>query len=203
MTLTPAEITALDAGAVGSLRLGLFLRLDVDPPLRCWLGLGSIRPGVNAIDATDELYSGFGQLLAVPAFQQLVNGAAERAEISLSGVDPRILDLATEANAVRGKSCDIGVAIFDSNWSLIGPVHWMRHFVADFMSVTVTPAADPGGQTMHSAKLSIGSMMTGRRKRGLSYFSNQDQHERSPTDNFCERTRLYTMNGQKQWPKYA
>lgn len=202
MTLSGAEISALEQGPP---RLGLFIRLSLEPtPLRCWLGVGPIDIGVNALDPGDgELYSGFGEVLAVPALNQVIKGQASRADIALSGLDDRILALAAFSNVVQGKECDIGIGFFDSSWALLGAVHWRHRYVADFLAMTVTPAGDPSGQTIKTATLSIGSMMTGRRRAGLSFFTNQDQQARSPTDRFCERTPQYSVIGNKTWPKFS
>jgi hypothetical protein len=206
MTLTDAEIGALELGPP---RLGLFIRLAIDPVLRCWLGVGPIKPGVNALDADDEAYSGYGELINVPAFQQLINGAMDRVDLQLSGLDDRILALASFSEVVRAKPCDIGFGMFDEAWALLGAVHWCQHYIADFLAMKVTPAGDPGGQTLKTATLSCGSLMTGRRRPGRSYFNNQDQQARSlvlnpllPLDRFCERTPQYSVGGNKSWPKY-
>lgn len=199
MTFTDAEIDALHDGAP---RIGLFLRLEVDPVLRCWLGVGSIDVGFDVLDAGGATYRGFGQMLNLPVFQQLINGAAERVELKLSGGDDGILALANFSGEVKGKRCDIGFALFDEAWALLGSIHWCRHYVADFLAMEVSPASDPDQQTTKTATLSIGSLMTGRRRRGLSYFNNQDQQARSPTDLFCERVAKYSVLAQKLWPKF-
>lgn len=197
MNLSATEIAAL---ALGGVRIGVFIRLATD--LRLWLGLGSIRPGVNALDAEGATYA--GQIVNLPAMKQLINGTADRAEISLSGADNRILALANSAAAVQGKTCDVGFALMGHDWALLGAVHWCQRYFGDFLRMTVTPASEPGQQTVKTAALSIRSQMTGRRRRGLSYFTNQDQQApgRSPTDRMCERTPQYSQIGNKTWPKY-
>lgn len=200
MNLSAAEITALAAGAP---RLGIFIRLDVDPVLRCWLGIGAIKPGINALDATNEIYSGFGQVLDVPVMSQMINGAADRAELSLSGVDDRILELANSADAVKNVACDIGFALMGPDWALLAAIHWTRRYYADYLAMSVSPAGDPEGQSMKTARLSIRSQMTGRRRAGLAYFTSQDQQARSPGDRFCERTAQYSNIGVKTWPKFS
>jgi hypothetical protein len=200
VSYSTTEVAALDAGGVNC---ALVMRLGVAPALQVWLGPGPLSVPPNSIDATQETYLGAGQLPNFPQFQQLVNGAAERLSLALSGVDDRILALASFANEVQGADCDFGFGLFDENWALIGGVHWQRHYVADYIAVTVTPAPDPSGQSSKTAALSIGSLMTGRRRRGLSFFTAQDQRERSPDDGFCDLTPRYSMAGQKQWPNYG
>jgi len=207
MNLTASELSALELDGV---RVGFFLRLAVAPPLRCWLGAGPVAVGINVLDADEEIYSGFGELISLPAMSQLINGAADRVELALSGIDDRILALADFAEPVKGVGCDIGFGLFDTDWSFLGAVHWLRHFVADYLALSIAGANEPTGQTLKTATLSIGSLMTGRRRRGLSYFNNQDQQVRAralnptlTTDRFCERTVRYSIRGAKTWPKFA
>lgn len=206
MILSSNELLALQSGPPN---LAIFVRLAMTPVLRCWLGVGDIRPGLNALDPDGVLYHGFGQLMNVPALQQLINGAAERIDITLSGIDDGILALAGFANAVQGKACDIGLGIMGTDWKLLGAIHWCRHYTADFLAMSITPAGDPSGQTIKAATLSIGSLTTGRKRPTHSYFTNQDQQARSlvvnptlPLDRFCERTPQYSITGSKQWPQY-
>jgi hypothetical protein len=206
MILSAAELLALKSGPPN---LAIFMRLAMATPLRCWLGIGDIRPGLNALDPDGVLYHGFGQLLNIPAMAQLINGAAERVDISLCGVDDGILALAGFANAVQGKACDIGLGIMGTDWKLLGAVHWCRHYTADVLSMSITPAGDPDGQTIKAATLSIGSLTTGRKRPTHSFFNNQDQQYRSlavnptlPLDRFCDRTQIYSIAGWKQWPRY-
>lgn len=207
MDFEESEIAELRAGAP---RRGLFLRLAVDPVLRCWLGFGPIDVGVNTLDPAGVLYKGYGPLLNLPSLGQLINGAFERLDLSLSGLDDRILALATSANEVQGVRCSVGFGLFGNDWQLLAPVHWTRHYVADFLRMDIAPAGDPTGQTMKTATLSIGSMMTGRRRAGRSYYNNQDQQARSlavnptlPADRYSERTSIYSQIGNKTWPKFA
>lgn len=207
MSFSAAELDALQADAV---RLGLFLRLDLAPPLRCWFGCGPIDAGVTALDPSGATYDGFGQLMNLPTMSQVINGAADRVDISLSGTDDRILSLASFANKVHGVACDIGFGLFGDNWQLLGPVHFIRHYIADYLRMQITPAGSPSDQTMKTATLSVASAMTGRRRARYSFFSMQDQRARSlemnptlPPDKFCERTVLYSVAGLKTWPIYA
>lgn len=199
MELTSAELSALDADAQ---RIGAFFRLATDPIVRLWLGVGPINPGVNALDLTGQTYRGLGELLNLPEFQHLLNGQAERVEFSLSGVSDEVLALASaESNNVQGKACDVGIGIFDSDWQLLGAVKWMWRGYADYLSITRSPAQTPDGQTVQTVALSVGSLMTGRRRRAFSYFTDQDQQARSPGDLFFERTPIYSDNS-KTWPRF-
>lgn len=201
MVFTTAELAALQAGTQ---RLGAFFRLATSPAVTIWLGVGRIKPGVNTLDTAGiDMYYGFGQLVAVPAFQQLIGGKAQRVEFVMSGVSAKVLALASlDASAIHFKTCSIGFGIMDSNWQLLGPIHWCFNGTADFLRVSVIPASDETSQTTRNITLSVGSQFSGRRRRGMSYWTDQDQQLRSPGDRFCERTVTIAELAIKSWPRF-
>jgi hypothetical protein len=197
LTLTEAEIDAID-GSTQS--IGIFFRLATDPVVRLWLGIGPCRVGANALDADGAIYTGFGQLAGVPVVQQLINGVADRVEFQVSGVSQETLRLASsEALDVQGAAVGMGFGIFDGSWQLLGAVKWIFRGFADV--VTLNQESVEGGVT-RTISLSVGSLFTGRRRRGLSYLTDQDQQLRHPGDRFCERTALYSEESDKVWPRF-
>lgn len=192
----------LTAGERASSRFGVFIRLAVEPPLRCWLGIGEINPGVDVSDPAGALYAGYGEVFDVPAFSQLLNGAAERIDIKLAATNKRVLELAKFNALVKGRECKIGYAFMGADWALLGPVHWVRRYRADFIAVDVTPASTPGDATVFAATLAVGSVTTGRRRPRHSYYNDQDQQARSPGDLFCQLAVQYSAMATKTWPKF-
>lgn len=203
MNLSDAEIAALDQD---SQNIGVFMRLDTDAPLRIWLGFGAIEPGINVLDAVGAQYLGFGELRDIPAVKQLLNGAAERVDITLSGVSGSVLQLAAinDVEAVKGRPLHIGVAIMGPDWQLLGAVHWCANYVADYLALEQPPATgmDAGAEVVRTLRLSCGSTFTGRRRPQFSYFTNRDQQARSSGDRFCERTPIYANQSNKAWPTF-
>lgn len=200
MNFNGAELAALDSS---NFRLGVFFRLATDPVVRLWLGFGNIEPGVNAYDLSGALYRGCGELLDVPAFRQLLNGAAERVRFGFSGVSGDVLSIAAgEASIVKGKAVAVGVGIMAQGWTLIGEIRWCAFYVADYLSIDQSAAA-PGQAVTRSVGLSCGSRFTGRRRPSLSYLSDQDQQARYPGDLFCNLVGNYAHGFSKQWPTFS
>lgn len=193
-------LTVDQALASGAPRIGVFFRLGITPPARLWLGIGDCQAGIDATDGAGATYSGLGQILDVPRFNQLINGAADRVEFSLSGVSSQIVSLATDgADEVKQAPLLVGIGLFDPNWQLIAQPTWVRRFVVDYLGVSVEQ--DDNG-FVRTVKLSARSFMTGRRRPNITYFSDHDQQALHPGDRFCERTAIYTNTTQKVWPRY-
>lgn len=202
MILNAAELAALESGAY---RIAIFFRLDVVPPVRLWLGIGAIEPGANTFDYAGATYYGFGELADVPSVNQLINGRAERVEFTLSGVSGKMLQIASGGDADQVKGVDVvtGFALIAPDWqSLLGPVKWCAAYVADYLALDQTVTDDPAIPISRTIRLSCGSLMTGRRRPGLAYFTDQDQRARFPGDRFCERTPLYASGFNKAWPTF-
>jgi hypothetical protein len=199
LSLNEAERNAL---ASATQRIGVFFRMvQADGQIiRLWLGIGNCRVGINAYDETEATYSGLGQLIDVPAVQQLINGVAERIDFNVSGVSADTLALAgAESDDVKGAVVALGVCLFDGAWQQLGVPKWLFRGRADF--VTLNQQSGDGGITRAIA-LSVGSLFTGRRRRGLSYLTDYDQQQRYPGDKFCQRTVLYSNEIEKVWPRF-
>jgi len=196
IALSTAEIDALNSDTQ---RIGIFFRMATEPISRLWLGVGDCDVGINALDASQETYSGLGQLGDVPAFQQLINGVAERLTFHVSGVSKDTLATASaEAPGVKNTPIAIAIGLFDGAWQQLGIPKWLWSGHADF--VTLNQQSGQGGIT-RVIELSVGSLFTGRRRRGLSYLTDRDQQTRHPGDRFCERTVLYSQF-EKVWPTF-
>jgi hypothetical protein len=195
--MTAGELAALESGLI---RLGLFFRMTTDPIIRLWLGVGKIEPGVNTLDSTGAVYTGFGELRSLAEFSQLVNGQAERVDFTMSGVSGELLGLAGQSqDKINGKEVAIGFGLMNETWALIGPIRWSRVFYADFLAIN---QAQSETDTVRTLTLSCGSLMTARRRPGLSYYSDPDQQGRSAGDRFCERVPKYAQDVQKPWPRF-
>lgn len=194
-------MTTLDAKLKsGNPRLGIFIRLGLVPPARLWLGIGDCRAGIDADNGDGEIYSGLGEIINLPAFQQLINGVAERVEFKLSGVAQRAVQLAaSEADDVKGVPLLVGLGVFDDDWQPVAQPTWLRRYTVDFLSIEQDSGPEGAVRTI---SLSCRSFLTARRRPGLSYFTDAEQQARSPGDRFCERAVHYSNDVIKVWPQY-
>ncbi|HYD66164.1 hypothetical protein [Azospirillum sp.] len=196
-----AEIAALQSGVQN---IAAFFRLDTDPVVRLWLGFGNIRAASNVFDPDGAEYVGFGELRDLPSFNQIMNGAAQRVEFTLSGVSGEVLQIAAnqDADEVKGKRVAVGFGILSGAWQLLGPPRWLATYRADRLSIDQPPVTDPQASIVRTVTLSCGSLLTSRRRPNFSYFSDRDQQARSPGDAFCEFTARYANNFNKKWPTF-
>ena len=161
-------------------RKSWLLRIASDPPARLWSGNGDLLVMADDVEDEDAIYLGGGELINVPDFQQLINGIAERLEVTVSGVSAATLVLALEeAPSVKGANIDLGEIIFDTAWQQLGSVEWQAKFRADTLSVSSQPG---GGSRTRSITLSIGTDDTGRSRAPLAFFTDADQRRRSAND---------------------
>lgn len=196
MNLEPA-IAAQIAGRL--IRASVIVHIASDPPVRAWFGIGDLQHDADAIDPTGGIYKGVGELIEIPAIQQMVNGAAQRVELAVSGVSDRIVQLAdADAESIRSKRVDIGLKFFDEDWQPLGDTVWLAEFESDVIRTETTSAST--FQRLRSVSLSLGSIMTGRRRPKLSFFTRAQQRRRSPDDAFCDRTGLYSAETEIKWP---
>lgn len=199
LDMTDAELAAARSDAAN---IGVFFRLETDPVVRVWAGVGDIAAPADAYDVSGATYSGLGQLANIPTVDALINGLAQRVTFTMSGVSPGIVASALEeSDLVNGKRAALGICFFGSDWQMLSPsIRWLWRGFADY--TTADQRAERSGavpQMIRTIGLSVGTLFTGRRRRGLSYLTDHDQQARSPGDKICERTMLYNQVV-KNWP---
>jgi len=171
----------------------IFFRLATDPVVRLWAGVGDFELPADLVETTGGTYKGMGELLNVPAVQQLINGLAERLTFQLSGVDATALRLAEEdADEVRGAQVNLGFLRLDSDLQPIFPVRWIWEGEADSV-----PCAKTDG--VRTIAISVGTNHTDRKRPGFETYTPANQHLRSPTDAGCDFVPLYTQGSTKKW----
>jgi len=165
------------------MRVSPLFRIASDPPARVWGGVNSLIIPADSVEDEDAVYLGGGALVSIPDLEQLINGTADRIDITVSGVAAVTLALATEeAASVKGAAVHVGLAYFDDDWQLI-EVEWLAELRAD--SITTDNQPGENGRT-RSITLSIGSDDTDRSMAPIASWTDADQHRISPTDRFFD-----------------
>lgn len=145
-------------------------------PAYLWSGVGDLDvPGDALVGFGVTRYKGIGTLSGIPVLQNLINGTADRAEFTLSGVDLIALKYASDdKNEVRGALVRIG------SWDYENPVDWEWEGRAD--TVNVDTQGQPNGGRVRSITISVGTATVARSTVGLTTFTDADQRKRSPDD---------------------
>lgn len=196
MNLDPLISAQIDGHLI---RRSVLMYVATDAPIRAWTGIGNFDHPGDDVDLTGGPYLGLGEMQDIPALQQLVNGVASRIELSLSGVDDRIVALAdSEAAEVRSKVVTLGLQFFDEAWQPLGDTLWIWDGEADV--IRTDSNSDPGFGRTRVVTLSVGSLTTGRRRPRLNHFTRAQQRRRSPDDAFCDLTGLYSGDTELKWP---
>lgn len=202
MQFNADEIEALRSNTQN--RAVLMRLATVPKPIAVWLGAGPLKipVGQSLYDPAGQIYQGMGQLPNLPAFKAMLNGKAERIDISISGVNDDVLAAAMASQGqVQNKECVIGIAFYSpKDWTMLGPVKWMRWGICDQMSVARVFAKTPGDVTTQVISISVGSLTTGLRRGRYAFWTDQDQQARFPGDRGCERTVQMSRIAQKTWP---
>jgi hypothetical protein len=161
-------------------------RLEADPPAYLWSGSGNIDvPGDALVGPAVTRYTGMGTLSGIPALQHLINGSADRAEFTLSGVDEIAYRYAYEdRDTIRGATVRIGSMVLDDLGQIASPVDWEWEGRGDVISVT--SQGTEAGRT-RSVTLSVGTATVSRSGARLQTFTDADQRQRSPDDAFFDR----------------
>lgn len=196
------DIAAQAQLAGGQVRPAVLFRMATDPVVRIWAGAGDLAIPSDLIEDVDEaIYTGMGELLNLEAVNALINGLAERREFSLSGaaVTGEVADIAAgEASDIRGAAVNIGFFVFDSALQKLSPTAWLWDGVADTLKVAFQ--SDAQGNVTRTLTLSVGSVLTGRQRPTLGYFSDADQRRRSADDAYCSLVKTYSTGSTKNWP---
>lgn len=171
-------------------RRSYIFRLASDPVCALWTGFGWLATPPDAVDPGGGYWRGAGEILAIPTLKALINGVAERARFSLSGVSSETLRLAKEDRlTVRNAELRIGWVAFDEAWQP-GPIHWDWLGVADVLEVESQNSDEGRNRTI---SLQVASADVRRSNPSIAFWTDADQRKRSPTDAFCNQVAQITL----------
>jgi len=178
-------------------RESFVFRIETDVPATVWSGHGDLILPADDILSEPVLALGAGELVNLPDFEQLLNGTAQRLEISLSGVSEETLALALdEALQVPGAPVYIGRVRFDENWQMTEPVAWEWTGAGVNLSVS-SQDGDDGRVRMLTLVVAAGDTL--RKRAALSFFTDADQRRAYPTDAIFSHVAGINAGTSRKW----
>jgi hypothetical protein len=207
--LPPAVIDGMRT----SHQLGVFFRMDTNPPLHIWMGVSDIPAGFDGIDPDGTVYLGGGRLLNVPSLEVLCNGQSGSVVFGISGIDPatasEVLDTMPD---VRGKEVTIGLTTLDDYYqptTAIIPV-WTGKashpkessapVAGDENPVTTLSLAVVTGNDTRSRPSA--SLWTAAHQTALwrQFFPTAPEQAANPRDRCCDQTSRLARGVAPVWP---
>jgi len=178
-------------------RESYIFRIETDTPAMFWTGHGDLLvPADSFVLDEPEIALGGGGLIDLPDLEQLLNGVAQRLEITLSGVSPAALVYAQEESAqVPGAAVWIGRLEFDADWQPVGNVSWEWQGEGRSLSVVRTEGTPPS----RSVVLRVASGDTTRSRAPVSFFTDADQRRKHPTDAFFSHVGRINSGTSRRW----
>lgn len=186
----------------GSHQLAVFFRLDIDPPLRLWMGINDVPAKIKSVDGSGAEYVGAGRLIGIPELEVLINGVADRIDFTLSGVTP---DQAQEVDLrtidIRGKDIHVALTVLDDYYQpIVDPIPvWTGR--ASFVAENVAPVSGMQSPTIALA-LSAGAGVPSRERVSASLWSDAQQQALYPGDLFCAGTARLARGVSPSWPRF-
>lgn len=185
----------------GALSTAIFLRVETDPVLRMWTGIGLFDdvPADVIEPVAGATWYGFGDLVAIPELENFFNGKAGRVELTVQGAvvtQPAFTAAARDLDLTEGAECNFGVCLLNRRLQRMSPVAWLWAGIGS--SLTVKKDANQG---IRSITLPIGSLLTGRRRPNGGRWTDASQKARTAgVDRACEQLANYNAGTTKQWP---
>lgn len=185
----------------GSHLLGIFVRLDIDPPLRLWLGVNDVPSRIVSVDpGTNQTYLGGGRLRDVPNLEVPINGTAERVEFQITGIDPATA-AQIDIDEPRGKVVHVGITVLDEYYQPISTIIPLARGVASHVSEK-SDAVQGASNVTVTESLSVGFGATTRGRNAASMWSQAHQRALYQTDDFCKNTARQARGVNVTWPRF-
>lgn len=143
--------TALEALEEGTARITAAIAIDTAEPLRVWGGQGYLT-------LEGETYSPIGDSEVGIATGATIGGVAQNMSLSLSGIEPEILELLDAADA-QGAGVAVWTVLFDSSGTQLLDAHVHRRGRIDRLPVSETA----GGTSTITAEVESPGRGLGRR----------------------------------------
>lgn len=150
-----------------------------DDPATIWSGHGDLLLPADTVFDAPTLAIGGPELLDVPDIEMVLNGSAQRFDVSLSGISDTSMRLAIEQTlSLSGTPAFIGRVVFDAAWQLSAVV-WEWEGEVRKLAVRSSPDDEGRARTL-SITLAHGD--TTRSRAPLAFFTDAEQRRDYPTD---------------------
>lgn len=178
-------------------RESFIFRIETDEPAMFWTGHGDLLLPADGVLPAPEIALGGGTLLNIPDLEQLINGAAQRLEITVSGVRPETLAFAQEeAPQVPGAAVWIGRIQFDESWQQAGAVEWEWNGEGRGLFVSGEDSSEGRSRTI---MLRVSAGDTTRSRAAFAFFTDADQRRDFPTDAFFSHVGQINAGTTRRW----
>lgn len=181
---------------MASYRESYVFRIETDDPANFWSGNGSLLLPADAVLPATTLFPGAGELVNIPDLESLINGKAQRLDVTLSGVSADTIVLATEEAAqIKGAPVWIGRVTFDESWQ-VETVAWEWSGEGRSLNVGSQPTDQGRSRTL---TLSVVSGDTQRRRSPNAFFTDADQRRDFPTDAVFSHVGGISVGTTRRW----
>jgi hypothetical protein len=168
---------ALDEIEAGTAVVSAAVEIACDPPIRLWGGHGTLPiPNVGADGAT-AVFEGVGDRGLAQSSAGAVGGAAQAVNLTLSGIEPFVLEL-LDAAEVQGAPVTVWRLIFKGNGRTLLDAHVFTRGRLDRLLIENVV----GG--LATIKAMVESSARGLGRRGGRMRTDADQRLINPTDGF-------------------
>ena len=192
----------LESDAVRMLVLG---RVATDTPARFFIGgVGDIQiPADNVETTNNATYKGIGDIVGLPALDQLINGAAEAVTFTVSGAGVDVAGmqlLLADFEDTIYRRMNIGLGLFDADWQLVGNRVWIWEGECSTIDCSRVAGDGPEALPERTVSLSVGSTFTARRRPRIVNWTDTHQKRISATDQYFGYIHNYTAGTTIKWP---
>lgn len=165
-------------------------------PAVFWSGHGPLLLPADDVVPDPVVIMGAGELVDIPALEQLINGKAQRLEVTMSGVSEETVAIAAEeALSIAGSAVSIGRIEFDTAWQIV-EVEWEWFGEARGLSVS-SQQSDQGRS--RSITLSVVAGDPSRRRPALAFFTDADQRYDFPDDAVFSNVAGISQGTTRRW----
>lgn len=177
-------------------RESYLFRIETDDPANFWSGNGNLLLPADSVLPSPTLFPGAGELVNIPDLESLINGKAQRLDVTLSGVSADTIAFAIEeAPQIPGAPVWIGRVTFDDAWQVAG-VYWDWSGEGANLSVS---SQDGGAGRSRSVTLSVVSGDSRRRRAPTSFFTDADQRRDFPDDAIFSHVAGISAGTTRRW----